>query len=550
MTSDTYPGSGESIDTVVMQGRAPRSSTDFRIVETENGRLRGMVDNGLAVFKGIHYGASTAGTNRFLPPQPVVPWAGVRDALVLGPQCPQINADFPGWSDPSEENEDCLVLNIWAPDHATSRSKLPVMVWLHGGGYFYGSAGAPLYDGGSMARRGDVIAVGVNHRLNAFGYTHLGEAADGRFSGSGNAGQRDLVAALKWVKENIAAFGGDPGNVTIFGQSGGGGKVMTLMAMEEAGGLFHKAILMSGAPLRFITAEEASTVTAGLYKELGIREGDVEALQRAPAKALLSYVGKLNDPPFSADGLSPALGYRPVIDGEVLMSQSWVEDAPQLARDIPIMIGSDLHETVTLVGSMPGELDMQPVDDLDFARRLAPYAVVNKVQVQELVPLIGEYRRAMPSLSQKELLLRITTDIGLWNFSLRLSSAKAEQGGAPVFTYECHWKTPCFDGMWSPHGIELPFVFNHQDYGVAWDGKDSNEARIVADPQGDRFDVGDKMFNAWINFARTGDPSTDNLAWPAYDTNSRQTMVFDTHTRVVNDLRGDLRPHIMALTIG
>lgn len=530
-------------------GSAAPVSLAFRIVETENGRLRGLVVDGLAVFKGIHYGASTAGPNRFLPPQPVTPWVGVKDALELGPQCPQNNRDLPDWVDRSEESEDCLVLNVWAPDHATFASKLPVMVWLHGGGYFSGSAGAPLYDGGGMARRGDVIAVGVNHRLNAFGYTYLGETADERFATSGNAGQLDLVAALRWVRENISSFGGDPDNVTIFGQSGGGGKVMTLIAMEEGRGLFHKAILMSGAPMRFAAAEDAGALTAGLYRELGVCEGDLQALQSAPAKAIKRYLEKVTAPALTPDGLTNYLKYGPVIDGRTLRGNSWTDGAPETARHIPMMIGTDLHETVGFVGTFQGDLDMEFADDLDLARRLAPYAIVNNVKAEELVPLIGQYRRTLPSLPWKELLLRITTDIGFWNYSLRLSSAKAEQVGASVFAYECQWRTPCFDGMWSPHGVELPFIFHCQDYGAAWDGEDSNDARIAADPNGDRFAVGDKMFEAWMNFARKGDPSTGSLAWPAYNTTSRPTMVFDKHTRVVNDLRGDVRPQIMALTV-
>ncbi|MGO4680205.1 carboxylesterase/lipase family protein [Microbacterium sp. 2MCAF23] len=524
------------------------SSDKFRIVETGNGKVRGRVADGLAVFKGIHYGASTAGPNRFAPPQQVSPWVGVRDALELGPQCPQNNRDLPGWVDSSEENEDCLVLNIWAPDYATSTSKRPVMVWLHGGGYFSGSAGAPLYDGGRMAGRGDVIVVGVNHRLNAFGYTYLGETTDERFVGSGNAGQLDLVAALRWVKDNISSFGGDPGNVTIFGQSGGGGKVMTLMAMEEASGLFHKAIVMSGAPLRFTAAADAAALTAGMYRELGIREGDLRGLQAAPAKTILRYMKKVTDPALTPNGLTNYLRYRPVIDGRILTGDPWAERAPETARHIPTMVGTNLHETVGYFGSILNQ-DLQSNTDLDLARRLAPYTIVNNVKVEELVPLIDKYRVAMPSLSQNELLVRISTDIGFWNSSLRLSSAMAQQTGAPVFAYECHWKTPCFGGMWSPHGIELPFVFGRQRYGTAWDGEDSDDARAAADRSGDRFNVGEDMFAAWMNFVTTGDPSTDTSEWPCYDMTSRSTMIFDTRTRVVNDLRGDLRPHVNALTV-
>jgi para-nitrobenzyl esterase len=251
-----------------------------------------------------------------------------------------------------------------------------------------------------------------------------------------------------------------------------------------------------------------------------------------------------------SDGVSSTLKYGPVIDGHVLTEQCWVDGAPELARDIPMIIGTTLHESVGYIGSIPGELAREPSDDQDFARRLASYAVVSKVQAEELVPLMGTYRHVMPSLSHSELLVRISTDIGFWNCSLQLASSKADQGRAPVFAYECAWTTPCFDDKWSLHGVELPFVFNRPRYGVAWDGEDCEALRAGADPNGQRFRVGREMFDAWMAFSHTGSPSTDDLAWPTYDTTSRPTMMFDSSTRVVNDNRGELRPQVTALTSG
>ncbi|TDD87063.1 hypothetical protein E1202_17265 [Saccharopolyspora karakumensis] len=345
-------------------GRAPVSvshsvSAGFRVVETSVGRVRGLLREGYAEFKGIHYGEPTGGTNRFLPPKPPRPWTGVRDALQIGPQSPQVNPDLPAWLDSSEESEDCLVLNVWAPDHARADSALPVMVWLHGGGFVFGSAGAPMFDGGNMARDGDVVVVGVNHRLNVFGYTYLGDGVDERFALSGNVGHLDLVAALQWVRDNISAFGGDPDNVTIFGQSGGGGKVAALMAMEQAQGLFHKAINMSGSILRFHTPDDAAAVTARLYKELDVREGDVESLQKVPTKTLSQFMAVLGDR-FVAGEPHPLLKYGPVVDGHVLAEQSWWDGAPALGRNIPMVIGSVLDET----GWVP------PRADHRFDRRL------------------------------------------------------------------------------------------------------------------------------------------------------------------------------------
>jgi para-nitrobenzyl esterase len=525
-------------------------SVGFREVETGLGRVRGSVREGYVEFKGIPYGEPTGGSNRFLPPKPAQPWTGVRDALQLGAQSPQVNPDFPVWVDPSEEREDCLVLNVWAPDHARADSALPVLVWLHGGGFVFGSAGAPFYDGGSMARGGDVVMVGVNHRLNALGYTYLGDGVDERFAFSGNVGQLDLVAALQWVRDNIGAFGGDPDNVTIFGQSGGGGKVAALMAMDNAQGLFHKAIVMSGSLLRFHTPDDAAAVTARLYKEVGVREGDVASLQQVPAQALKQFMAVLGDPLFVPCEPISLLKHGPVLDGHVLTEQSWWNGAPELARHIPMLIGNTLDETAGMIEWVPGELDTDSVDDLVLAHRASPYSVLNRIQIEELVPVVGRYRRAMPQLSQEELLVRITTDIGHWGNTMRMTSAKSDQGAAPVFSYECRWRTPCFRGMWSMHGVELPFVFNRPTYGVAWDGSDSDASRDAADPERRRFTLGTEMFNAWINFARTGDPSTKTHAWPRYDTATRPTMIFDVHTGIENDVRAEVRPHVAEMTIG
>lgn len=522
-----------------------------RVVGTTSGDVRGAVEEGVASFKGIPYASPSDAESRFLAPRPVAPWTGIRDARSLGPQCPQDNPDFPIWLDTSEQSEGCQVLNVWVPSDAREGSDLPVMVWLHGGGFVYGSAGAPFYDGSHIASAGNVVVVSINHRLHAFGFTYLGaDEADKRFAGSGNVGMLDIVSALQWVRDNIASFGGNADNVTLFGQSGGGGKVMTLHAMEESAGLFHKAIVLSGSPLRALTPEAAARVTSGLYHFLGIREGDVEALQKAPAAAFAAYLKVVGDPPYSETGLSNLLRYGPVVDGTVLDKQPWAHGAPTRSSTIPMIVGSTLHETVGFLGSVPEDLHMKPRDDADFARRLAPYAVVNTVQVDELNPLIATYREVMPEFSTQQLLVRISTDIGLWNFSQRVSQLKAEQGGAPVFSYECQWTTPCFDGMWAPHGIELPFVFNRPTYGTAWDGKDSEADRNAADPDGARFEVGKQMFNALINFARTGDPSTNEVNWPAYDLATRQTLIFDRTTRLVSDNRGEVRPLVDALSIG
>lgn len=513
----------------------------FPIVETTHGKLRGRAQAGLAEFKGIHYGASTGGANRFLPPQPMRAWTGVRDAIKLGDQSPQINDDFPMWLDPSPGSEDCLVLNVWAPETASRSSRLPVMVWLHGGGFRFGSAGAPGYDGGNIARAGNVVMVGINHRLNVFGYSYLGDA-DERFATAGNAGQLDIVAALRWVRDNIEAFGGDPNNVTLFGQSGGGGKVTTLLGMESAHGLFHKAIVQSGSLLRFREPADAAELTHRMYADLGIRTGDIAALQRLPMAALLQSYGRMWKSPPTGANLSTL--YGPVVDGKIISNQFWQGTAPALSRDIPMIIGSNLHETIIFYGD---DIAKPIADNQALAVEIANHSVVTRVDPASLQPVIAAYRREMPALSAQELVVRISTDVGFWKCVNRQAELKSAAGGAPVFTYECRWKTPCYGGLWAPHGVELPFVFHHPHYGAAWDGHDTDTLRAAADPRGDRLRVGDQMFRAWVNFARNGTPSTPALPWPAYDVATRSAMVFDRNSHVENDIRSDLRPVVAAV---
>src|SRR5690242_6261331 len=251
------------------------------IVETAAGKVRGASSNGIAAFKGIPYGAPTGGENRFMPPQPPAPWAGIREATAYRAQAPQLPGrperrpelrTILGPADSSPESEDCLTLNVWTPGIGDG-AKRPVMVWLHGGAFAYGSGNRAVTDGANLARRGDVVVVSVNHRLNIFGSLDLADVGGERYAHSGNAGMLDLVAALEWVRDNIQAFGGDPGNVTIFGESGGGGKVSILLAMPSARGLFHRATIQSGAAVRVRSSERAAAVTAAVMNELGIARG-------------------------------------------------------------------------------------------------------------------------------------------------------------------------------------------------------------------------------------------------------------------------------------
>lgn len=515
----------------VLSSRPDGKFRRSNVIETSNGKLQGSVADGVVAFRGIRYGQSTAGRNRFLPPQPLKPWAGVRDAIELGHPCVQTNEDFPVWLDPMPESEDCLFLNVWSPEHAQPTSKLPVMVWLHGGGYTFGSAGAPLYDCGILAATGNIVAVSVNHRLQAFGFTDLSVAGGEPYAGSGNAGLLDIVAALQWVRENIEAFGGDPNNVTLFGQSGGGCKINTLMGMPIATGLFHRAIVQSGPAFRYRGRAEAEATSDRMFAILGIPNNDIAALQKVPAEVLLRCGNQIMN---EASGTGhPALKYAPVIDGRFLPEEPWRTGAPKEAQGVPLMIGSNLDETVIYIPT--GATAAEPIEDAIVAA--ATVYTPDRTRVAELVP---SYRRALPELSDTELVVRISTDIGFWKSAVHQAEMQSK-AGAPVYMYRCDWKTPCFGGMWAPHSVELPFIMGHKRYGIAWDGKDSEDTRDAADPAGERFELGDKMLTAWINFARTGDPSLTELVWPRYELNARATMIFDRETAVVHDPSGDFR---------
>ncbi|HEX2942862.1 MAG TPA: carboxylesterase family protein, partial [Rhodopila sp.] len=313
-------------------------------METHRGKVRGAIQDGIRVFKGIPY----ASADRFHAPRPAVAWTGVRDALAYGPICPQLEQQPPSfmasWTSERTAAEDCLSLNVWTPG-IRDQGKRPVMVWLHGGGFSTGSGSRNVFDGTRLSRRGDVVVVTVNHRLNVLGFLYLAHLGSAAFAESGNAGMLDLVAALRWVHENIVAFGGDPDNVTIFGQSGGGAKVSTLMAMPEARGLFHKAIVQSGSHLEGLTPDEATRYALAFLSALNMNANDVPRLSRLPVSALMAALGKVTQAP------GPRPNFSPVIDGIVLPRGPWQPDAPQVSADVPMLIGSNATETTALIGA-------------------------------------------------------------------------------------------------------------------------------------------------------------------------------------------------------
>lgn len=516
-------------------------------VRTTHGRLRGNVADDIASYLGIPYGAPTGGANRFLPPQPAAKWSGIRDATAYGHQSPQVLRvkgiyPYPEWIDPETASEDCLNLNVWAPVAAASAPR-PVMVWFHGGGYERGSGNIPMYNGHNLAKKGDVVVVTVNHRLNIFGFAHVAKGADARFAGSGNASLLDLVAALRWVQANIAVFGGNPANVTIFGESGGGGKVSSVLAMPAAKGLFHKAIVMSGSSLEALPAEAADEAAAQIFAYFKLRPGDVAGLQKVPTAELYACYEKLTAG--AIPGVGSRLSLGPVVDGRNIPQQTWTPDAPALAHDIPMLIGCSSHETAAFIGTVVEE----PIpDDAALIAKISRYGGKRASDPARVANLLAVYRRAMPELLRRELLVRITTDLGMWRNAITQAARKNAAGGAPAYLYEFGWKTPAYGGMWALHSLILPFMFGNHSYDKSWDMKDSRSLRDAADPNHDYLRVGDQVMTIWTQFARRGNPAIAALGdWPPYTPDTRHTMLINAESRLTDGMREAVRADILAM---
>jgi para-nitrobenzyl esterase len=499
------------------------------IVETTAGKVRGATVNGVQTFKGIHYGESTAGSRRFLPPVAAKPWTEVRDALEYGPPAPQdsvgqdladkeLQAAIAGSSTfgrlllgPGTMGEDCLVLNVWSPALVPVTVK-PVMFWLHGGGFAAGSDGRIWFDGANLALKHDVVVVGINHRLNVFGYLYLAELGGAKYADSGNAGMLDAVLALQWVRDNIANFGGDPRNVTIFGQSGGGAKVSLLMAMPAAKGLFHKAIVESGSALRATPAATATASAQKILDHLGISANQVDRLQQLPMEQLLTAVHEV-----SAAGPLPL---SPVVDGRTLPSNPFDPTAPKISADIPMLIGTNYTETTLLIGGRdPGTFSL---DDASLHARLK---ALYKLGDPEIAALIKTYRDDQPDATPSLLFFIITSDRQMRMNAITQAERKLALDAAPAYMYYFKWQTPVLGGrLHTPHDTEMLFVFDNVALAPTFIGTGADLQPLA-----------DKVSGAWTSFARTGNPSQKSLPWPAYNTSERPTMVFDDQCKIVND---------------
>lgn len=482
------------------------------------GQIRGVDVDGIKTFKGIPYGDATAGTNRFMPPTDPRAWTGVRDTLDWGPSAPQRE---PGATPRSgalavaarglpAEGEDCLVLNVWTPA-VNDGGKRPVMLWCHGGGFASGSGSSPVTDGTNLARRGDVVVVSVNHRLNVLGFTFLEEHGGADFAGSGDAGMLDVVHALGWVRDNIERFGGDPDNVTVFGQSGGGRKVATLLTMPSARGLFHRAIIESGATLKLVEREQATRVASALMRKLNVERSQVRALQQLPVDQIMSaYFTVVRE--MNVDQMT--LGFSPTVDGRFVPRHPFHPDAAAVSPNVPLMIGSTRTELTSSADQAAFSLD-------EAGLRERVEALIG----QHAQRAIEVYGNANPGASASDLYFLIASDERYSAPVMKIAERRAALRSGPVYLYYFRWESPYEGGRFkAPHTIEIPFAFHNLE-----------ASRLTAAaPTAPA--LADKVSDAWLAFARSGDPNTPGLPnWPAFDATRRPTMVFDNASLVAND---------------
>jgi para-nitrobenzyl esterase len=500
------------------------------IVPTSAGKIRGLSLNQVYAFKGIPYGASTEGARRFLPPAKPAPWTQVREALELGHRSPQgpsnLIPEVAAMDRQEPAGEDCLVLNVWTSGLGDG-GKRPVMVWLHGGGYTNASAGFAIYDGTNLARKHNVVVVTVNHRLNVFGFLYLAELGDERYAQSSNVGMLDIVAALEWVRDNIGEFGGDAGNVTIFGQSGGGGKASTLMAMPSAKGLFHRAVVESASAIKGVPRGEATSSAGEYMAKLGLKENQVSELAKFPADRLVAAMGT------GGVAGNPALRLAPVVDGRTLPTDPFDPVAPEMSSSIPLMIGS----VETEVTFFPNQ-QLDPIDDADLHARVKQAAHADDSEADRL---IAAYRHGRPNISNIDLYLILASDVFFRRGVLTEAERKAAAAKAPAYMYYFTWRSPVREGKLKTfHTLEIPFVFDNVDVG-----------RVMTGSGEDRYALEDRMSAAWVAFARTGNPNHKGLPnWPAFREPERATMIFNNECKVVNDPNGEERLALRATQTG
>ena len=488
------------------------AEAEASIVTTTHGRIKGLRSGDSYVFKGVPYARTT---QRLAPPAAPESWTDVRDAVAFGPRAWQVSPMT------GDMNETCQMLNLWTP--ALDNRKRPVMVWLHGGGFMNGSANSDVTDGTDLNRTGDVVVVTLNHRLGAFGFLQVGDESGAEHGASGCAGMLDLIAALQWVRDNIDRFGGDPANVTIFGESGGGGKVLALMTMPGAKGLFHKAIVQSGALLRTaVPLAEGVKTTHEILSQLNLSPAQWRQLLDVPPEQLLkaqsAVLARLGTP--GSGGSTAQRPFSPVINGREFPEQPFDPNAPAVSADVPLMIGTNKEESRTFFAGTP---QLYALDAADLPGRLRP------ILREDTDAALSLYRRTRPQASATDLYFAITTAQMYWYTSTRAAERKARQGRAPAYMYQYAYEGTQTAGnppvaLKSGHATEIPFVFAHP--------RPRKDNEIPAHER----ELAAQMSQAWIAFARSGDPNHTKLPhWPAYTADQRQTMIFDVTSKVVSD---------------
>ena len=510
------------------------------VAETTAGKISGFRRNGVYIFKGVPYGASTAGTRRFMPPVNPEPWSGIRNALQYGRICPNqdsahFNTDGKNLASTDEDafvlhrgaaatipGEDCLRLNLWTPEINGSH-KRPVMVFMHGGGFSSGSGHDLLsYDGENLARNHDAVVVTHNHRLNVYGYLNLQELGGEEYASSANVGLLDIVAVLAWVRENITTFGGDPGCVTIFGQSGGGGKVLALMAMPAAKGLFHRAIVQSGPFLKSLSPDYSGRLAELVLAEVGLSKSRVRELQAIPVDSLSGAAAEaMKKMPSHQSSLRQVYGehnWGPTVDGRILPRHPFDPDAPEVSAEVPLLTGSNLHEIVN--GLDRPETQAMPMDEL--------HQLVSQEFGEHSKGIIDAYRRDYPQATPFDLYAAIAA-ASFRRPACEQAIRKAAFRRAPAYAYIYAWRTPVLDGRPGPfHAAELAFTFDNAELCDHYSG--GSIGAIVLSKQ---------ISTAWVSFARTGNPNHDDLPyWPKYTSERRATMQFDSTCAVRNDPEG------------
>lgn len=526
----------DSTKTAAHQEPGNCSTPRTAVAKTQYGKVRGFLDGGVFTFKGIPYGQNTAGENRWLPAKAPEPWKDEYPALIYGANCPQRLHDYTAieqsfiqdWDD-GYMSEDMLKLNVWTPSLTGSR---PVMVYFHGGGFVFGSAyELPSQEGAQMARLHDVVSVTVNHRLNILGFFDLTEVGGSAYEDSVNASMTDLVASLQWVRENIANFGGDPDRVMIYGQSGGGSKVTCLMGMPSAKGLYHRASVQSGGGGNFPSGDQSKEYARQVMKELGLQSSDIASLQKMEWSRLNaaanSAASKMNPPRGGfffgppTPGAPPRVGPSPTADGRIIPGRSFYETAPELSKDVPMLVGS-VSEEGNRMASNPTEEEWHATLSREFGDGKA-------------TEIIAAMKKAHPEKAVRTLSYGVS-GLGGRNHVVSLAKMKYDLHNAPAYTYYFSWQSPILDGIagaW--HTSELAFCFDNTKRCEQGTGNTS-EAQALAR----------KMATAWANFARTGNPSQPGLEWTPTDSDRNQTMVWDNECRMVEDPEGEARKLLLS----